>query len=135
VEIHEFERWAEPFDRGLSRTLAEDLALAMPERRVMLHPWSASDAVKHWVAVNVSESSRRSGGEVQLEAHWAILAQSDELPLARGRSQLSRSASGSSFAATVATMSELVGGLAEEIARELRELPVPVENDVPEEEP
>jgi len=72
-------------------------------------------------------------GEVRLETQWAILAASDGLPLARGRSQLRRPAAGAGSPATVAAMNWLVGGLCERIAKELRELPILVEDDSPEE--
>lgn len=128
VEIHEFERWAEPLERCLTRTLAENLAVLLPEHLVLAHPWKLTRAVRHRVLLEVSDFSRQTSGEVRLVARWTILPGDQERPLDRGSCRLTRTPSSAATGEVVAAMSELLAELSREIAEALRALPAEEES-------
>jgi len=66
------ELWGEPLDRGLERVLAADLAQAFGARRVVLHPWYASDAPDVQVRIQFLRFEREAADRVVLHARWSV---------------------------------------------------------------
>lgn len=128
LRIDEFLRWAEPLDAGATRTLAEDLAILLPESRVVRSPWPASATPRCRVFAELRVFGPQSGGEVRLEGRFAVLAPKDERtlvarPLSLGRGPLGMGPDGPDPRAEVDAMSELLADLAKEIAEAVRSLP------------
>ncbi len=128
VRFDEFLRWAEPLDAGATRTLAEDLALLLPQQRVLPAPWPASAAPRCRVATELRVFGVQPDGQARLEASVALLAPREERVLLRRSFAASRAvSSGRSRSAgpvaAVEAMSELLNGLAKEIASAIQSLP------------
>lgn len=129
LRIDEFVRWGEPLDEGFTRTLAENLALLLPEHRVVRAPWRAAATPSVRVVTEVRVFGPQPDGRVLLDGRWGLLGGRDEQPLARGRSSHERGplagTAGGGPGAEVEAMSELVAELAREIATALRALEEP----------
>jgi uncharacterized lipoprotein YmbA len=111
-------RWGESLEEGVTRVLAEDVALLVPTDRVVAFPWRGTARSDYRVPVLVERFERDPDGVVRLVARWAIVHR-DEPPRAR-RSSLSERVEGSDPADTVDAMSRTVARLAREIAAEIR---------------
>jgi len=128
LRIDEFQRWGEPLDSGFTRTLAENLAILLPEHFVARSPWRASAVPRCRVVTELRVFGLQSNGEVRLDGRWALLPARGEQPLARGTASLGRGplASGPTGVdpgAEVEAMSELIAELAREITAAVRALP------------
>ena len=132
LRIDEYLRWAEPLDAGLSRTLAANLEVLLPESRVIRSPWpaSASTRLRCRVRVDLQRFGPQATGEVVLEGRWALLPADGERPivarpvgLKRGPLGPAAPGGGADAVAGVEAMSELVADLARDIAAAIRALP------------
>jgi uncharacterized lipoprotein YmbA len=128
VVADEFSRWGEPLPRGVQRVLAENLALLLPDRRVVAAPFSPRDRVDHFVGVTVLEAARQADGSVLLECRWTLLA-SDGSVLARRRSSHRATPNVPGAAGAVAGLNEAVASLGRELAEVLRAQPLPARPD------
>jgi uncharacterized lipoprotein YmbA len=111
VDIREFDRWAEPLDQLVPRILARDLALRegtpnpnVPERRLF---------------VTIDEFSADSAGPSQLTGRWWTLDPNEDSAKKRERPfAFSWPAEAKDGSEVAASMSALLGLLADDIARE-----------------
>ncbi|HLZ67752.1 MAG TPA: PqiC family protein [Aliidongia sp.] len=110
VDIREFDRWAEPLDQFVPRTLAQDLALRvggptsnLPERRLF---------------VSIDRFSVDAMGSSQLTGRWWMLEPGETAAQRRERPfVLSRPAEARDGVQVAAAMSALLGMLADDVAR------------------
>jgi uncharacterized lipoprotein YmbA len=128
VRIDEYQRWAEPLDVGVARTLAENLDALLPDHPVIRSPWPAAVTPRCRVRVDVRLFGLQESGEVRLEGRWTILPGRGERPSLQRPASLRRGPlptgpAGVDGAAAVEAMSELLADLAKEIADAVRELP------------
>ncbi len=124
VVSDEYARWGEPITRGLKRVLTENLALLLPERRLVAAPFPPDTDPDQRIDVEFSEAARQADGSVLVEARWAVLDRRGET-LARGRASQRAHTSGPGASAAVAGVNEALAGLSREIADAMRGLPVP----------
>jgi len=124
VVTDEFSRWGEPLPRGVQRVLAENLAVLMPERRVLSAPFAPRDSVDHFVEVTLIEAARQGDGSVLLECRYTVLAK-DGAVLARRHSSLRAKPTAPGPAGAVAGLDESLASLGRELADVLRALPAP----------
>jgi uncharacterized lipoprotein YmbA len=128
LRIDEFLRWAEPLDRGITRTLAENLDTLLVDHRVIRSPWPSSAKVPWRVRVHLRVFGPQQDGEVRLEGRWAILADVGERPLVVRDIRLRRGPFAGGAVAMdagvgVEAMSELLADLSREVAEGIRALP------------
>jgi hypothetical protein len=132
LRFDEFVRWAEPLDADVTRTLAENLALLLPEQRVARFPWSAGATPRCRVVVELTEFGLDQGHVVRLVGRFTLL------PPRRGRAFVTRpvslqrgplpaGAAGVDPGAGVDAMSGLLAELSREIAAGIRALPPAVQ--------
>jgi uncharacterized lipoprotein YmbA len=128
LRIDEFLRWAEPLDAGITRTLAEDLAVLLPDHQLVLRPWPGDTALRCRVLVTLSVFGLQRDGMVRLEGRWALLPDRGELafvqqPVSLQRGPVATAGDGVPSAAGVDLMSDLVADLSRQIADAIRALP------------
>jgi uncharacterized lipoprotein YmbA len=128
VRVDEYARWAEPLPAAVTRTLAENLALLLPESRVVRYPWPAGESTRCRVSVELRALAAQGDGSVRLEGRWALLPNDEETPLvlrplSLRRGPLPVGPKGVDAAAGVEAMSELLADLSREIAAGVRALP------------
>lgn len=118
------DRWGEPFDKGVSVTLQEDLRRATGTERVLLFPWYASERPDYQVVVDILRLERDPDDRATLVARWEIRRTTPDSDTIRtGETSLVREPSGSGTAASINAQSEALGQLANEIAAALLALP------------
>jgi uncharacterized lipoprotein YmbA len=128
VRVDEYARWAEPFPAAVTRTVAENLAILLPEDRVVRYPWPAGESTRCRVSVELRVLAAQGDGSVRLEGRWALLPDREERPLALRpvglrRGPLPIGPRGVEPAAGVEAISELLADLSREIASGVRALP------------
>jgi uncharacterized protein len=126
--INEFVRWGEPLDTGITRALAEDLAVLLPEHRVLRYPWAAAVKPRCRIAAEVQVFGLQPSAEVRLEGRWILLPADGEKPLVRapmslGRGPLAHASGRVDPGAAVEALSTLLADLSAEIAARVRALP------------
>ena len=123
VVTDEFSRWGEPLPRGVQRVLAENLAVLMPDRRVVSAPFAPRDQdVDHSVEITVIEAARQADGSVLLECRFTVAAK-DGTVLARRRSSYRANPTALGPAGAVAGLNESLASLSRELADVLHALP------------
>jgi uncharacterized lipoprotein YmbA len=128
VRVDEYARWAEPLPTAVTRTVAENLAILLPEDRVVRYPWPAAESMRCRVSVELRVLAAQGDGSVRLEGRWALLPKDEETPLvlrplSLRRGPLPVGPRGVEPAAGVEAMSELLADLSREIAAGVRALP------------
>jgi uncharacterized lipoprotein YmbA len=134
--INEFVRWGEPLDAGITRALAEDLAVLLPEHRVLRYPWAAAVKPRCRVAADVQVFGLQPSAEVRLEGRWALLPGDGERPLFRapvslGRGPLAHASGRVEPGAAVEALSALLADLSRAIADRVRALPAEAGDPAP----
>jgi uncharacterized lipoprotein YmbA len=117
-------RWAERLSLGIMHALWADLAIRLPEDRVLFA--RAPDKAARQILVNVEAFDVWPNGHCVLAANWTILDTDRTVVLAAGRGMFSVPAEGSgkpSDGAVVSAMAEALGQLAESIAQAAKALP------------
>jgi hypothetical protein len=127
LRIDEYLRWAEPLDAGITRTLAENLAALLPDRRVIRRPWPAHAALACRVMVELRDFGPQESGLVVLDGRWALLPEGEERPrimrpVRLERGPLAGGVKGASVQAGVEAMSELLADLGRQISEAIRAL-------------
>ena len=128
LRVDEYLRWAEPLDAGLTRTLAANLDVLLPQSRVIRSPWPAAARPRCRVRVELQRFGPQASTEAVLEGRYALLPADGERPLVTRPVSLKRGPLGAAAPAYDATagveaMSELVADLAREIAAAIQALP------------
>lgn len=128
VRVDEYVRWAEPLPAAVTGTVAENLALLLPEYRVVRYPWHAGESMRCRVSVELRVLAPLGDGSVRLEGAWSLLPETQEKPLllrpvSLQRGPLPVGTKGVEPAKGVEAMSELLADLSRQIAAGVRALP------------
>jgi uncharacterized lipoprotein YmbA len=114
------ERWGEPLDAMLGRVLAEDLDQRVPGSSVYTEDGAITADPEATVEVDFRRFDIGSDGQANLWAEVAV-QRGDNSARATSRSvKLSQAPAAATTSALVATMSDLLGQLADQIAAMLR---------------
>ncbi len=114
--------WAERLDTGIQRVLAANLATLLSTDRVRLSTWRSED-VGAEVYVTIQQFDVDTSGRGVLLAWWRILSPAGEKTLKTGESRLSRQglAPDANPSGAVATLSDLLAELSQQLAQAIRE--------------
>jgi uncharacterized protein len=123
VELAELDRWSEPLDGMIRRSLADDLAARLPKTRVLTSVLP-SVPIDHTLMLEIDRFEADSSGTVKLNAQWFVLADGASAPLLSRRSAIEERAAGNDTEAIVVAMSKALAALSSEIAGALAALPV-----------
>lgn len=114
LAVNDPNRWGAPFDEIVQRTLTQDLARRMPGQDVIFPDEPApKDTLK--VVVDILAFDADPSGQVKFDGSWSLVPPGSDQAIAGHHVQLA-SASGADQASQVATMSKLLGTLADQIA-------------------
>ncbi|MCM8611943.1 PqiC family protein [Accumulibacter sp.] len=122
VLIDEFNRWAEPLPEGITRTLAENLAVLLGTPRVVSGPLAASFDPAYRVSVDIQRFESIRGQEVFLDAVWVVRGSSAGAAATSGRSAVREAVAGegADYEALAAAHSRALAGLSRDIAAAIR---------------
>jgi uncharacterized protein len=116
--MSELDRWAEPLDAVLARTLAENLARLSGSQRVLTYP-AGRVAIDRAVTGRVIRFDTDAGGEALLRIQWSVRdGRGQMLSPVRIGEYRARAASDSA-AARVAALSDVLAKFSVEVAAEL----------------
>jgi uncharacterized lipoprotein YmbA len=122
VELAELDRWSEPLDGMIRRSLADDLAARLPKARVLTSVLP-SVPIDHTLMLEIDRFEAASTGTVKLNAQWFVLADGAPAPLLSRRSAIEERAGGNDTEAIVVAMSKALAALSSEMAGALAVLP------------
>ncbi len=127
VAVDEFARWAEPLDAGIARIVRENLAILLPEHRIVGRPWAGDLDLDCRVVVEMSVFGMQGDGSVVLRGRFTLLPGRGERPFTIHPVDLvrrPRAVTGLAPAEGVDEMSALLGDLSRQIAEAVRARPV-----------
>ncbi len=119
--VAENDRWAEPLEENFSRVLSQNLSILLQTNRIVAFPWERNQRPTYQVQVEVLRFEPNAEQIVELWARWIILDDAKK-PIGMKESFLTQPTRDKSTEASVAAMSEVVGGLSQEIAASIRGL-------------
>jgi uncharacterized protein len=119
--VAENDRWAEPLEENFSRVLSQNLSILLQTDRIVAYPWERNQRPTYQVQVEVLRFEPNAEQMVELWARWSITDNTKKTVSVR-ESYLSRPAKDKSTEASVAALSEVVGGLSQEISASIRGL-------------
>ena len=123
LDVNTGERWAEPLGDMVGRVLSRDLASRLTDTQVILENGAISASPNATIAVIVQSFDELGDGKVRLIAQVIVESTSPPNDSKVQTYELAAQESGSNTEALVATMSALLGDLAERIAVTIRQLP------------
>ncbi len=122
LQFAEFDKWAEPLAKNLTRVLAENLAILLSTDRVGVFPWLNSAQVQYQVTVDITQFERVPDGKVVLVARWNVLGdRGDNLLLTRS-SRYSIPVESAGYEGIASAESRAVEALSREIATAVKAL-------------
>jgi uncharacterized lipoprotein YmbA len=122
VELAELDRWSEPLDGMIRRSLADDLEARLPRRRI-LTAVLPSIRIEDTLMLEIDRFEADDGGAVKLDAQWFVLTEGVAAPRLSRRSTIEEQAGATDSGAIVVAMSRALAKLSDEIAAALSTLP------------
>lgn len=124
ARLEGFERWAEPLDYGIRRTLALNLGALLETDSVRVRPWPR-DWIPDWVLRCSVARLDASPTTVELVAIWSLQRGAGTAPALERSSRLSRGRSGSTADSLAADFSALLLELSQQIVTAMHDGPAP----------
>ena len=137
LKVDEYEIWAEPLDRAISRVLADNLSRRMKAPRVVPYPDLDLTKYDYRVAIWVKRFERDTSGEIVLDCAWGIGGMpGSDLPMVNKTSRITvpGPADPADSSGLAAAMSEALAKLSEDVRRQLLKMPLPKSEEDGEEE-
>jgi hypothetical protein len=116
LRVADTERWASPLDEMLGRVLAQDVEQRLAGSVVFTEDGAITADADATVEIDVRELGVGEDGQVNLVAELAVEKGDSHVPAATRAIRLHGREKGASTSALVATMSDLVGQLADQVA-------------------
>jgi uncharacterized protein len=123
IELAELDRWSEPLDGMIRRSLADDLAARLPKARVLTSVLP-SVPIDHTLMLEIDRFEADSGGTVKLNAQWFVLTDGVAAPRVSRRSTIEERTGANDTETIVVAMSKALAALSSEMASALAGLPV-----------
>jgi len=122
LQFAEFDRWAEPLEKNLTRVLADNLTILLPSERVAMFPWPESLPVLYQITLEIIHLERMPDEKVILDASWNILGNNGEKLLMMKRTRLILPVQSAGYEGIASTESSAVETLSREIAAAIKSL-------------
>jgi len=122
IDVAEYDRWSEPLDAMIRRTLAEDLAVLVPKSRVLASTLPAVP-IDQTLVVEIARFEADNAGMVTLEAQWFVRAERASVPRLSRRAVIAEPTASGESEALVAAMSRALAKFAREVANALAAAP------------
>ena len=118
LRLHDYQRWAEPLDEGVRRTLLLNLSALLGSDSVRSMPWPR-EWQPEWLLRCEVERLDVGDSEVELVVSWSLGMAGGGQATVQRMSRLRRARTDSSVASVAGDVSELLLELSEEIAAAL----------------
>jgi uncharacterized protein len=116
LELAEFDKWAEPLDRNLARSISGNLSVLLDTESIISFPWPKAAKPKYQVSVEIIRMDGVLGGKVVLDTRWMILSVDEEKALLTKRSFIETPTPTADYDGFALAMSTAVESLSREIA-------------------
>lgn len=116
LELAEFDKWAEPLDKNLTRAISGNLSVLLATESIVSFPWPKSTQARYQVTVDIIQLDSVPGGKVVLDARWMILCDGGDKVLVTKRSYIETPTSAAGYDGIALAMSAAVESLSREIA-------------------
>jgi len=123
LQFAEFDKWAEPLEKNLTRVLADNLSILVPTERVSVFPWARAVPVRYQVTVEIVQLEKMPDEKVILDARWNILENDGGKLLVMKRSKFTLPVESAGFEGVASAESRAVDALSRDIAAALGSLP------------
>jgi uncharacterized protein len=117
------DRWGDPLDRAIPRTVQENLRLLLATDEVVLFPWYPADRPDLQAVIDVLRFERDDRGSVRLVARWEIRDPETGATLRTGETRSAQQATAADMSASVLAQSEALAELSRDIAAAIRAAP------------
>jgi uncharacterized lipoprotein YmbA len=124
VELAELDRWSEPLDGMIRRSLADDLAARLPDVRVLTAVLPAVP-IDNTLMVEIDRFEADAAGTVKLNAQWFLVTEGRSAPRLSRRSTIETRSDSTDTEAIVVAMSEALAELSGEMAAAVSGRPPP----------
>jgi uncharacterized lipoprotein YmbA len=118
IDLSEFDRWAEPLDKTVSRVLFDNLSSLLPNANLLSHPWNRAIPVDFRIKVDVTGFEKQPDGVVLLAANWNLL-DGEGSTLRKEKARIRVEVPDQSYQAVVSAMNAAIAELSEELASAL----------------
>ncbi|SCX97098.1 PqiC family protein [Desulfoluna spongiiphila] len=119
LSVNEYQRWAEPLDEGIARTVAENLSRLTGGDKVFLYPFDTPKAsVSMQVFMDVVRFDTDEAGKAVLDVRWGVKNGEKEMLFMRHTS-LSGDVEGADQPARAKALSRLVAEFSRDVAETL----------------
>ena len=122
LELLEFDRWAEPLQRNLTRVLVDNLSQLLASDGATVLKWDEGLPLDYRVRIEVTQLDFTKAGNVSLVTRWIILRKDSQETLAIKTSRFTSSGTPGDYSSLVSEMSRHVESLSREIAESLTSL-------------
>jgi uncharacterized lipoprotein YmbA len=122
VELAELDRWSEPLDGMIRRSLADDLTARLPKLRVLTSVLPAVP-IDHTLMLEIDRFEADAAGVVKLNAQWFVLSDGVAAPRVSRRSTIEERAGANDTEEIVVAMSKALAVLSNEMAGAISGLP------------
>lgn len=122
IVADDLSHWGEPLPRGIQRVLTENLAVLLPDHRILTEPISPRLTVDVRVEVTIVDVAHQGDGAVLVETRWDVIDGKGE-PLVRRRSSGRGHTTAPGAQRIVTGVNEALATLSREIADAIRTLP------------
>jgi uncharacterized protein len=121
ILFSDFNSWAEPLDRCVTRVLSENLSVLLNTERIETYPWLPSLPVDYQVRVRIARFDGTTDAEAVLVAYWTIFGRDDAM-LSDHKSVITEKIDVAGFGGLVLAQNRALEKLSREIAAELHRL-------------
>ncbi len=132
VHIHEFERWAEPLQEGVTRVVTDNLAGLLAAEQIEVYPWRSQLTIDYRLVLTLSRFEAAVDGTATLAGWWTLYDTANRRVSVRKPVLLTASTERSEFGDMVDGQSRLLAKLCEEIAAAVRNMPTTEEHPLEE---
>ncbi len=122
LKLAEFDRWSGTLQGDMLQVLTRNLGLLLESDRVVEFPWANFMVPEYRIPVTVHRFDGSLGGEVVLDATWAIARNATRQSLVVRKSVITEPVQGADYAALVTASSQALAELSKEIADEMLRL-------------
>lgn len=116
----DFNRWGGDFQNDIQQVIGENISILLPTDYMTMSQEVNVLPIDFQVIINVREFYGELGGIVRLNADWSIVHHSKDKSVVAGKSVFQEKATGMDYQAYVATQSQLLARLSQEIVAEIR---------------
>lgn len=122
LKLAEYHRWTGTLQNDMLQVLTQNLGQLLDSDRVVEFPWSNFMVPEYRVPITVHRFDGELGGEVVLDATWAIARNTSRQSLVVRKSVITEPVQGQAYEDLVAASSRALAGLSRDIAEQMRRL-------------